>query len=210
MSEKSWDRLWDASPLEVLQFLLSGGYLKQAAWHPLGFVHVELDRNLSSAYRFHIWPPGERRSKKPNWQIHNHVFSLTSKVLAGSIENRVYEVVDVPQGEATNQLYEVAYGSASSELLPTGRFVMVVPESAKIYYAPATYEVSCGVFHESFVKHADVVATLVRTDFTGAASPLVVGEINQRMGHHYEYHRVPVDQTDLNLWLHLALVGVTD
>lgn len=207
MSDKSWGELWNASPLEVLRCLSSGKHLQQASWHPLGFVHAELARNRYFAYRFHIWPPGERRPKTPNWQIHNHVFSLISRVLVGSIENRLYDVVDAPKGVAAKQLYEVAYGNGASELRPTGRFVDVVTSSVQTHSAPMVYEVPCGVFHESFVGHLDVVATMVRTDFMESASPLVVGDVDQRVGrpYEYQYQRTLVDQTDLMSWLYLAL-----
>lgn len=205
MDESFFDPGLMGMPADILlrQVFLSGA-LERATWHPLGFIHTELVRNDEFALRFHIWPPFERKSKSPNWQVHNHVFLLTSRVLVGTVENKAYRVVDAEREAATKQVYEVAYGDGYSELLPTQRYVAVECDSVDSYPPGSIYHVPRGAFHESYVEIADVVATLVRTDFQSAATPLVIGDIDQQTGRRYEYQRMAVNQADLRIWFEMA------
>jgi hypothetical protein len=188
------------SPGEVVRRVLLSGALERATWHPLGFVHTQLESNDEYSVRLHIWPPGTRKAKSPDWQVHNHVFALTSRVLVGSVLNKTYDILDVDQRGAAKQLYEFKYSDAGSELLPMQRYVSVSCASTHRYEVGDIYNVPRGVFHESIVEGSQLVATLVKTDFSVAVAPLVLGELDLQGRRRYEYRRLPVDQADLRGW----------
>jgi hypothetical protein len=53
-------------------------------WHPLGFIHVKLaDGAADDTYRLHLWSPKHRDQDEQRDKVHDHLFTVTSKVIAG-------------------------------------------------------------------------------------------------------------------------------
>lgn len=148
-----------------------------AAWHPTGFVVVELLRDPHGALRLHLWPTGQREHGQPCWPIHDHVWHLQSHVLCGAVESHGYAVHDDPEG--TSVLYAVEYGAARSSCMRrSARRVTVRAEAPRRVEAGRSYAVDAGAFHASRVPAEALAATLVVTRITARPWPWVVGELD--------------------------------
>jgi hypothetical protein len=176
------------------------------SWHPLGFVHCELARVGGSIYRLHLWPFRERRPKTPDWPIHNHVFDLTSKVLAGVITNREYSVCEKDDGG--HSLYSVEYALNGSRIVRTETSVDVRLIHECSYERGGRYCVKRGQFHSSHVAFLAFAATLVKTSDHRNESPLVVGG-TQDCESEYSYYREQVAKDDFLKLGHELILGLS-
>jgi hypothetical protein len=156
-------------------------------WHPLGFVSAVVAKvDGSHTLRLHYWPKGQRRTKNPDWPIHTHSYSLSSLVLAGSVEDLQYEL------EAGSQysVYEVRYFEGDSEIVRTDRTVSIVKATAHVHLSGIQYRVERGVFHQSRVALEDSAVTLVALSENTSSPPLVLGATGERR---YPYDRTRFD-----------------
>ncbi|MCA9655853.1 MAG: hypothetical protein H6712_12525 [Myxococcales bacterium] len=145
-----------------------------AAWHPTGFVVLELHRDARGALRLHLWPPAGREQGRPCWPVHDHVWHLSSRVLCGAVHSHGYAVEDEPEGDAL--LYAVEYGrERRSCMRRSERRVSVHACTPQRTEAGGRYAVPAGEFHASRVEAGELAATLVLTTRTERAHPWVVG-----------------------------------
>src|SRR5438552_10297529 len=97
--------------LRLLDATIAAAAKTPAFHHPLGFIHVKIFADDANAVRLHIWPLQREQPTETGWPIHDHVFSLASYILHGSLVNRQYVVTPV-NAEATYRIYEVRYQGA--------------------------------------------------------------------------------------------------
>jgi hypothetical protein len=149
----------------------------EGSWHPLGFAIVKLFETGSYKYRLHFWPKNERKPKEPDWQIHNHIFDLESLVICGKIGSKEFIVQEDTECNTSHLEYEVIYHKQGSSIVTTDRLLKVSLDNEKWTSVGASYQVECGVFHQTYVKMDEFAASLVRTSNEKIqSSPIVVGD----------------------------------
>ena len=164
----------------------------EARSHPLGFVHVSVP---ASGLRFHVWPV-PRTQQRVDLLIHDHVFSFTSRVLTGVVENVMYDVASTPSG--AHQLLRVDYEGNDSQLVPTRTRVRVAERSRVVIPRFGLYEVRAGEFHESHVPIDSIACTVVATHASSAFHPSVVGPLESDG---VSFARTSVPDTRVREWL---------
>lgn len=156
----------------LIQGLL-GSPAVAARRHPLGFLHLA----LPGARRLHIWPT-ERTPQDANLQIHDHVFGFTSRVLVGSIENVLYDVVE--RSDGSHQLMRVEYSDGQSMVVPTGQRVALRESERLLTPQFGLYSVQAGTFHKSRVADGAVACSILTYQEAGLTQPRVVGPVGRQ------------------------------
>ena len=126
----------------------------------------------------HIWPSQERHSQEQQHKIHDHIFSLTSYVICGSIKNEIYRIQNVPKKLATSQCYNVKYKENSAELIATGKYYNEIKFSETVVGTGEHYTVLSGDLHQSAVPKSSFVVTLVATYDHNFSAPRLLGPID--------------------------------
>lgn len=163
-------RLLDAPRKELLAEL-SRNARGVPLWHPLGFVSCTMASGPDWALKVHLWPKSRRLTKRPNWPIHDHVYRIDSRILQGSIRNRVYTVNPGSRFE----LYSVDYENKASSLLPSGTRVDISIASSTSLSVDSRYRIELGTFHHSYVAQTALAASLVLKTLRTSVGPYVVG-----------------------------------
>ncbi len=129
--------------------------------HPLGFFRLpltSLDR-LHAGFYLHVWPRIELKKQNATAEIHNHVFDLESRLLAGAVMNIGYSVAKDKNGNFF--VANVLYRDGRSARITTQRRVRCQESSRKEYEAGDTYKMKKGIFHET-LPTVTPAATLMR------------------------------------------------
>jgi len=176
-AEHVWRALGGGETVErdaVAEILRSARAVDDVTWHPTGFVVAKVEVFERGMLRLHVWPDDDRVFGEPHWPVHDHVFSLQSLVLMGSVFSREHEVVDDPAG--TMRRWAVDYGEGrDSQLVPEGNPVSVRAGQPVTTGPGNTYGVAAGRFHTSSVPEGQLAATLVATRATDRRRPFVLG-----------------------------------
>lgn len=147
-----------------------------AKQHPLGFVHFTIPFNDHEAIRLHIWPSLERQYQQPIWPIHDHNFTLSSRVIVGQIENSVFDVCPAPHGDSV--IYEVNYADGASILTKNTTHVTSTLLHTKTYGQGMPYTVEQGTFHTSKAELSEISATIVIPSASNLNQPKVIGPLD--------------------------------
>jgi GrpB-like predicted nucleotidyltransferase (UPF0157 family) len=150
---------------------LSRNRLGVPLWHPLGFVSCTLVGGPDWALKVHLWPKGHRLTKRPTWPIHDHAYRIDSRILQGTIRNRIYSVTPGSKLE----LYSVDYENKASSLAPTGTRVDVSLFSSTTQSLDSRYTVELGTFHHSYVPPTALAASVVVKTLRTSVGPYVIG-----------------------------------
>jgi hypothetical protein len=164
---------------KIISFLIKNGDQYTSKWHALGFIHCEIASFTQGSLRLHIWPSQDRHSQEQIDKIHDHIFSLTSLVLCGTIKNDTYTVDEVSKSEASNQSYKVKYQPNSAELQATGNYFKKTLKHQDEIKKNESYTVLAGDFHQSTVTDGTFVATIVATYDHVKLSPRLLGSIDR-------------------------------
>lgn len=156
-------------------------------WHPLGFVSCIIKEESDHIVRMHYWPPGERRTKNPDWPIHTHSYDLSSYIIHGIVRDIQYSVAT----PGDNTIYSVRYFKGGSEITKTQAKAKVNIVTEQERHAGQQYEVSAGVFHQSFVPTDISALTIVALTNLKDCAPLVLGSEGQQ---NYPYERTSFDK----------------
>lgn len=163
-------------------------------WHPLGFVLGTYLSHDKEKIRIHIWPKEGSQQQKPYWNIHNHVFHLTSWVLEGEITNQEYRIINDQKPDKC--IYKVSYQGSESCLLKTKQEISIVQEKKEINCKGGVYRIGTNIFHHSMRTSVNSALTIVLSIKEELNSPLVIGDIHAKQ--EYRYSRVAVDSNYLN------------
>lgn len=131
--------------------------------HPLGFVHMPLSNNgHSRGLYLHIWDRrhSELLQAASYEPIHNHTFDMTSRVLVGSLTNKVFEII--PDEASSVVRCRIVFTNAAAARVPEEPSRAVLLHSKEVH-APAIYSLRHGIYHLS-VPSSDFVATLMSKD----------------------------------------------
>ncbi|MBL4688111.1 MAG: hypothetical protein JKY37_26210 [Nannocystaceae bacterium] len=154
----------------------------EVAWHPTGFLVARLAERGEQTLRLHIWPDGDRVYGEPLWPFHDHVFSLSSLVLAGAVGSQKVHVTDVEAGLGSRRRYAVDYGVGGrrSRLIACGGVVQTREGALRTTHPGAVYKIAAGEFHASSAAPNRLSATLVATRTALSRRPFVLGPVAGR------------------------------
>lgn len=131
-------------------------------WHPLGFIHVELaGTSDGETYRLHLWSAEHRNPQEQRDRVHDHLFNVASRVVAGSVENIRYRFVADKSGDY--QEYRVDYQSGYSCLIETGVVGQLHVVGRERIEPPTRYFVPRCELHETRAPVEGLALTVVRT-----------------------------------------------
>ncbi|MEM6993828.1 MAG: hypothetical protein AAF721_25160 [Myxococcota bacterium] len=148
--------------------------IEDVAWHPTGFVVARLTTTEHLALRLHVWPDEARVYGEPLWPLHDHVWSLHSLVIAGTVGTARARVVDDRHGAGRRYAVDYAAGN-TSQLVARGGPVRCVVGPRQSVQTGASYSVPAGEYHASSATEGRLAATLVATRRGPRAQPFVVG-----------------------------------
>ena len=155
----------------------------QPLWHPLGFVSCVVRREGEEfTTRIHYWPKSDRRTKSPDWPIHNHAYELSSRILYGRVHDMQYSLKE----GTDHALYSVSYSGEDSTIKCTSKKTSIEKVIDRIHETGMDYSISRGSFHQTHVPKDESAVTLVVLSDFGGNKPLVLGAIE---GNCYRYDR---------------------
>ncbi len=158
----------------------------KAVWHPLGFMDIELFDDGADCLRLHVWSEVAGPYRSSGLAIHKHDWSMSSHVICGSIENRIYQIVI---GEAaTHRVYSIEYHGNANRLRATDQVVHCRLREASRIHSGETYTIAPDVFHDLALPGQGTVATLVRGIRHASFDNEVLGPMDGRAV--YETERV--------------------
>ncbi|UNN05264.1 hypothetical protein [Rhodococcus opacus] len=160
---------------EVLQELMEIGS-STGEKHPLGFFRVDVseyitDCDPSERFYLHVWRPDARIDSLG--LVHTHIFTITSLVLKGCLENVIYRVERNPERTPDSiGEYRVEYTRGGS-VMHLGDVQLVAVDRAR-HVEGRLYGVELGTPHETRVVSYPTV-TLIRKLFPALpdSGPLV-------------------------------------
>ena len=135
----------------------------QGFWHPTGFMafHTPL-RFGTMPVRVHCWPRGARPVEDRHPELHNHMWGLASKVLAGTYSETVYALERAPDGEYAH--YAVDYhGRDDATVVDDGHRYRVRTVTTRKYTPGEVHKLGVGVFHETTIPETECVVTVMVT-----------------------------------------------
>lgn len=166
-------------------------------WHPLGFIHTKLaDVPDGGTYRLHLWSSECRHVEEQGDKIHDHLFNVSSRVVAGEVDNIRYRFA-VDESEDCYEM-RVDYRPDCIRLIETGvvgRLHVVQHERIK---APEKYFVPRGELHETVPAEDGLTLTVVYTSEPIDYKPRAI--FRRAVPTHTERHRRFCDR---ELWQRL-------
>jgi len=139
--------------------------------HPYGFLQLSLSEGAwrDSGYRLHVWSDELPPMKRPEFQVHDHIYGVRSQILLGVLRDIQYVVDEDVQGEY------LLFTAAAGKLLNTKKKVSCTKRMVSYFEAEKQYSVVKGDFHSS-ESLAPLTATLFqKNDADLSRSPSVVG-----------------------------------
>jgi hypothetical protein len=133
----------------------------QCVLHPLGFYFIRLFVVDKTSIRLHYWPAEGRQAGTAITPFHDHVWSLCSCIMVGSIEN-VFLSVD-PDENGDFQLADITQVGNVDEVLPVSSRVRIHESSRQAYRVDEFYEIPPRVFHYTDVPPGLAAITVVRS-----------------------------------------------
>lgn len=171
--------------------------------HPEGFAQVELD--ASGDLRLHVWHPAVPRLADRD-VVHDHAWDLESEVLAGRVENWVYQVREDEAGdwalwEAERRRSDGGSGKPGAEggslLRDTGRRFWADPTGGQFAAEGMTYRHPALDFHRS-VAVGPTATVMRKSGRVGGHTPRVLARLGQSPDRHGDPGRPTA--TEAELW----------
>jgi hypothetical protein len=143
--------------------------------HPLGFLCAKWNVTADESLRIHMWDRDMKYVQRPNWPIHDHVFSFRSAVLRGKVQNKFYQLAECGGGREC-EIFEVDYSKEKSILIQTGKRAFIRPVSATTHSAGQEYVVDAGALHRTILRSNFAITVLAaRTSHSLIQKPRVIG-----------------------------------
>jgi hypothetical protein len=165
--------------------------LAEATQHVLGFMHLRIAEFSGYALRLHIWPTPQYPPALPVWLVHTHAWRLSSLVVVGEVENRIYDVAEAPDGE--HRLYEVVYEGDHSKRVSLPARVSCRRATTDRIGKGVVYEVPAGAYHSTVVDDGVFAVTFVVTEAAGQVRARVVGGAEGQDEYGYDRVRIGID-----------------
>jgi hypothetical protein len=164
--------------------------------HPLGFFLISERIHDNFVLRYHIWtenwviPVGQESGR-----IHDHCYELNSLVIAGSLNQRTFNVHVSNNG--AHDIFEVHYRTMNSGLFPTGLRAHIELEYDETFDVGTAYRLPAGVIHCADPLKAPTATLVLAISIPGALPPRVLVEIGQDPPG--EFNRAPLDLEEISL-----------
>lgn len=183
--------------LRLFEHLSSDMAQCEAYAHPYGFSVFNLfDDGSGGVLRLHVWSNDRRAIAESEFDIHDHVYSLSSVIICGSISQTTYSI---GKGEPNSTYYIGSYGENSSTISPTNDTVHVVATSVQTFLAGHRYQLPSGQLH-SVVPSQDTSATLVATRRSiERLAPMILGPIGRKEARTFERERLSLERKTMLL-----------
>lgn len=160
--------------------------------HPSGFIACTLITEGVHRIRLHYWPTLGGVQQSPNCQIHDHLFTFKSWVLAGAVQNIEYITADKGKEFAA---YRTEYAGDQSVLTKVSTTVRLAEQRRTIHCAGSCYSMSAGILHETARFGTALAFTVLLTNDITSTAPRVFGPCDGPQK--YVYQRKALDdQTD--------------
>ena len=153
----------EINPIGILNEIISNYKDFKPTWHALGFIHCLLAKVNESELRLHVWREHDKHSSEQPEKIHDHLFSLNSYIIIGSIKNEIFELSECSSESFDYQSFTVNYTIDGSTLIPRGQFFKVSDITSEVISHGSYYTVDSSQFHRSSLSGNDVAMTLVAT-----------------------------------------------
>lgn len=168
--------VFDLMLAEASQEICKFESIMVAQQHPLGFFACRWNLGSERTLRLHLWSDDFDWSQEPGWDIHDHIFSFSSHVLFGVLENSIYEIEESPfSAGSEHSVFKVVYAGEKSSMLQVQRGIFLKEPMSSIESDGMFYSMEAGVLHSSKLlskQAATVLAT--RADGIPVDGPRVV------------------------------------
>lgn len=129
--------------------------------HGNGFVQLDLRKDGSE--RLHIWGHPLIPQQSVRTGIHDHVYTVNSRILVGDIVDITWSVGESDADESTHEIYTaVPRDGQDTELVSSGVYVQAIASCCNLHGESSgrnRYSVLPGAFHSTIVS--DPAATLM-------------------------------------------------
>lgn len=130
--------------------------------HPLGFYYASEPLDHNRQFRFHLWPlDWSTPEQEKHRELHDHLYSLNSLVIAGALRHETFEVVQDENGPY--EICRVEYGSSGSGVHGTATYGVEEIVTSGAHVSGCAYRLRPGTFHRVTPLKLPS-ATLVLTD----------------------------------------------
>jgi len=139
--------------------------------HPYGFLQLSLGEGAwrDSGDRLHAWSDELPQMKRPEFQVHDHIYGVRSRILLGALRDTQYIVEENVQGKY------LLFSARGGNLLNTKLKVSCTKRRVSYFEAGEQYSVVKGDYHSS-ESLAPLTATLFqKMDADLDMSPSVIG-----------------------------------
>jgi hypothetical protein len=168
---------------------------RHARKHPLGFVMISESVGDGVDLRYHVWPENwPPADGQEGADLHDHIYDLSSIVVAGSIRQETLEAVPDPQGDY--QVFEVQYSAAGSAQHYTGRSVRLDSIFDDIFSVGMAYRLSASTVHRVEVLERPAATLVLTTRCAGSTAPLVFVPTGQPAPSNFDRGRLSTDEVE--------------
>jgi hypothetical protein len=147
-------RLLRASALRALT-----GSTYDCILHPLGFYLIRLAVRGDTTVRLHYWPAHHREKGTAITPYHDHVWSLCSCIISGTVENVLIDLHADPLGDF--ELADIRQTGVVDDVIPASSRVRMSIRSTATYRAGDFYDILPRVFHCTNVRPDEAAVTVV-------------------------------------------------
>lgn len=137
--------------------------------HPLGFFHLRVLSEGALSVRVHYWPADARPASSAVTPYHDHVWSLESCVLAGTIENVLLDLAEDAAGAYS--VADIVQVDGVDRVVPRPERVRIAGELATTHRRGEFYEIRPSQFHYTRIAGHAAAATIVRAEVVVAGGP---------------------------------------
>ncbi len=139
--------------------------------HPYGFLQLSLSEGAwrDAGYRLHVWSDELPQMKRPEFQVHDHVYEVRSRILLGSLRDIQYIVKDDTVGDY------LLFKAEGQKLCNTKQRVSCIKRRVFYYSAGQEYSVTKGDFHSSESLSPLTVTLFQKVNADPGKSPCVIG-----------------------------------
>lgn len=150
--------------------------LGRSAWacHPLGFFVIKQAVAEDMELRLHVWPKGWAvPHSQTEAELHDHVFSLSSFVVLGSVSNDTFDMTVDPNGEF--RTIEVTYsGSSSGGSVLSKTLYRLDLKATEVHQAGEIYHLPAGIVHRGGALSAPAITLLATHKDPNFHAPRIV------------------------------------
>ena len=137
--------------------------------HPLGFYYVRPCAEGTISIRIHYWPANSRPEPTAVTQYHDHVWSLQSCVLTGTIENILVNLE--PDEAGPYAITNIEQINGIDHVIPSSERVRIHSPETSTYVAGDCYSIPPRVFHRSYIPTEVDTITILRAEVVMTGGP---------------------------------------